>query len=162
MTTTVSLNSAFTLPVSITVNAIDITAFALVDTKVLDDGVSRESIYQLMSGDEEYPLIMRVGVYKNAKSNDGAGQTNVSIKIASFAQKADVDDIIWTNPEVWTLSKSAPGGNPFYDTDVDEEMVGALFTAYHHVSADVVQTTNLDELKFGVTNRILEHANSAA
>jgi len=74
----------------------------------------------------------------------------------------DVDDVIWTKPEVWTLAKSAPGGNPFYDVACDLEMVGTLFSAIHHITAGVTDTANIDELKFSVPNRLLEHANTSA
>jgi hypothetical protein len=41
-------------------------------------------------------------------------------------------------------------------------MIGALISAYLHISEDVPLDTNIAELKFGVTNRILEHANTPA
>lgn len=161
-TTTSSLNDGFTSNIAVQIPALDVTKFALVDTKVLDDGASRESVYQYMGGTEEYPLSIRVGVYKNAKANGGVGSTNVSIKIASFAQKADLDDVIWTHPETWTLAKSAPGGNPFYDVAADKEMIGSLFSMIFNINAGALDTGNVDELKFGVTNRILQHGNTAA
>lgn len=162
-TTTSSLNKGLsTTPIATTVEALDVTKFALVDTKILPDGFGRESVYQLMSGNDEYPMTVRIGVYKNAKANGGVGSTNVSVKVLNSAQKVDVDDVIWTEQESWVLAKSAPGNSPFYDPEADEEMVGLLFTIFFNLISGVVTTTNLDELKFAVTNRILEHANTAA
>lgn len=161
-TTITTLNSGFTLPAALTLNVLDVSAFALVDTKILADGVSRESVYQLLTGNDEFPMSFRVGVYRNPKANGGIGNTNVSVKLMNYAEKADIDDVVWTEAETWTLSKGAPGSTPFYDTDVDIESIGALLSIFLNVVAGVVTTTNLDEFKVGVTNRVTEHANSAA
>lgn len=161
-TTTVSVNSDFTLPIEVPVKVLDVTKFALVDTKVSDDGLNRESVYQLMAGNTEFPLSFRVGHYKNPKANGGVGATNISVKFVSYAEKTDVDDVIWTLPETWTLAKSAPGGNPFYDTDVDLELIGSMLSIIFSVGSGLFTLANVNELKFGVTNRVLEHANTAA
>lgn len=160
--TTVSLNQGDNIDVAFTLPLTDVAAFALIDTKVSEDGNSRESVYQKISGNEEYPYFMRVGVYKNPKANNGIGSTNVSVKITNNVQKADVDSLIWVLPETWTLAKSAPGGSAFPDSDADVEMIGTLVSTYLNVASGVITTANIDELKFGITNRILEHANSAA
>lgn len=160
-TTTTSVNDTYTTAISTTVQALDVTKFALVDSKESDDGLTREAVYQLKSGDVEAPLHIRVGVYKNPKAHDGVGSTNVSVKLVSAARKVDVDDVIWTLPEIWTLAKSAPGSNPFYDTDSDREAAGAIWSMFFNIDAGVPGDDNLDELRFAIPNQMLNNANTA-
>lgn len=161
MSTTVTLNKTFTIAGPADLPMLDVSAFAHVDTNTTE--TSREAIYQLMEGDQEFPCTLRVGHYKNAKANGGKGQTNISAKLTNFAQKADDDgDVVWTLPESWVLAKSAPGGAAFYDVAADIESIGALVSVYLHQVAGEIQNTNIDELKFAVVNRILAHANTAA
>lgn len=159
-TTTTTLNKGFTIAGPADLPMLDVNDFALVDTVTTEN--SREAIYQLMAGDQEYPCSLRVGHYKNVKGNGGKGMTNVSAKLTNFAQKADEDDVVWTLPESWVLAKSAPGGAAFYDVEADIESIGALVSVFLHQLAGSITNTNIDELKFAVVNRILEHANTAA
>ena len=144
-----------------TLAAVDKADFALADSISKEDG-TREAIYQNVAGSAEYPMTVRVGFYKNAKANDGLGSTSVSVKISSFVQKTDVDDVIWTHPAHFTLAFVMPGGTLVPDASDVQEMLGHLFSWLIPHTANVPGTEALDELKYGVTAGLLSHANTAA
>lgn len=159
--TITTVNTGFSTGVAVTaLPAIDTSLFALVDSTSSADGLSRESTYQYLGGSEEFPLSIRTGVYRNPKANNGVGSTNVSLKIANYAQKADVDDIIWTLPETWTLAKSMPGNQAFPDYTDDLEMIGTILSALFPVVSGSFTDDAISEVKFGVTNGLLGHQSS--
>lgn len=161
--TTISpLNTGYTAEAEVVLPALDVEAFALVDFKASEDGLSKEAVYQLLQGSVESPLYIRVGHYKNLKANGGIGSTNMSVKLTTASQKADVDDVIWTSPEVYTLAKSSPGAAAFTNFDHDKEAIGAIVSVMFNVVAGVVTANNMNEMNFGVVNRVLEHANTPA
>jgi hypothetical protein len=135
-------------------------SFKVIDT-VAEEG-KREALYQKVSGNEEYPMTVRAGYYLNKKSNDNIGQTNVSVKLSTFVQKADTDDIIWTLPCSATLALSVPGTNAVPDGEAVIEMLNNLHAWIVPVVTGALSEVALDELKFGVVGALAEHADSAS
>lgn len=131
---------------------------------VLVDSVSetgkRESVYQKVTGSEDYPLNVRVGHYVNSKANDGEGQTNISVKISSYVEKADTDDVLYDLPCSATLAWSMPGLSGVPDASGVKELISHLFHWVQPVTLGVIQTDALDELKFGVTGNLMSHADT--
>lgn len=137
------------------------SSFALVDT-VDDKNGSREAVYQKTAGDEEYPMTVRVGHYVNGKANDGVGQTNMSVKISTFVQKSDTDDVIYTLPGTVTIAMSMPGQSGIPDTADITEILGNAMSYLLPVVSGAIATSALDELKFGVVTGIMDHADSGS
>jgi hypothetical protein len=162
MTTTTILNTGDSQTVDVAELLVpDKGNFALIDTISKDDG-SREAIYQKISGSEEYPMTVRVGYYRNAKANGGVGGVNLSVKIVTYAEKVDIDDVIWTLPAAITLAMSMPGGTPIPDQEDIIELIGNALGWLLPVDTGAISSAALDELKFGVVNGLLAHANSAS
>lgn len=140
--------------------ALDVSKFVLVDTYAPDDN-TREAVYQKVGGSKEYPLTIRIGAYFNPGAEEGVGRTNLSIKIASFAQNVQASDTIWTLPCHATLALSMPGKTGVPDAQDVEELIGSLFSMYIPIAAGVVQSTAaLDELAYNVVGNALSHTNS--
>jgi hypothetical protein len=55
-----------------------------------------------------------------------------------------------------------PGMNAFPDADHDEEAIGHLLSVFFPVTAGVLDTGAIDELKFGVVSNVLTHENSSS
>jgi len=151
-------------------NDVDVTVFSAApktDFKVIDTVTdpakgSREAEYQKVTGDEEYPMTMRVGRYVNARAEDGIGRTNTSLKLSTFVQKTDVDDVIWTLPGWVTIAISMPGTSGIPDTAAVIELITNAFSWLVPVDAGVLSADALDEVKFGVVNGLTEHADSSS
>ena len=163
MATTLSLlNLSDTNSVAITaIETATKANFAVVDTVVKENG-SRETLYQKVVGDEEYPMTVRVGYYKNLTQNGGIGRTSISVKLETFLQKADADDVIWTLPASTVLAINMPGGSGVPSTTDVTELIGNTLSWLLPVSASVITSDALDELKFGITNGLLAYENSTA
>lgn len=132
--------------------------YVCVDTS--EKGNGREAVYQFTGGSEETPASVRVGWYPNPKFDNGFGQTNISIKFSTYAEKEVDSTIVWSKPLSVTLAASFPGIAGFPDE-------GDLIAAIHHCmswlipnTAGVPQETALAELKFGVVNVLNGHADS--
>jgi hypothetical protein len=136
--------------------------FAVVDTKSDPEKGTREAVYQKLTGSEDSPMTVRVGHYVSKNSNDGVGQTNVSIKITTFVEKTDEDDVIWTLPGTATLALSMPGRSGIPRVDQVKELINHLMIWFIPVVAGVMDDAALDELKFGVVGNLAAHADSAS
>lgn len=162
-TTTTILNADCVIPMaSVDTQALDVTKFALIDQTVSPDGNTREAVYQMIEGTEEYPLSIRIGSYKTPKANGNIGGSNTSIKLTTYAQKADADDVLWTLPMTVTLAVSAPGGNPMPDPVNLIGLLDAVLTAYVPFVAGNQSQVITDELKFAIVNRALTHGSTAS
>lgn len=161
--TTNILNTGCTVSLAkVATEALDVTKFALVDQQVTPDGNTRESFYQMLEGSEEHPLTLRAGYYKNPKLNAGIGGVNTSMKLTTYVQKADVDDVLWTLPLTVTLAVSAPGGSPMPDAENLISLLDLVLTAYTPFVAGVQDQAIIDEIKFGIMNRIMSHGSTPA
>lgn len=159
MTTQTILNLASSVDVDIvSFLAAPKAAFKLIDTKV--DGDNREAVMQRMSGEDEYPMTVRIGRYVNTKSNDGVGQTNTSIKLSTFVQKTDTDDVIWTLPANATLAFSMPGTSGIPDAGQVRELLMNLISFILPVVGGAAGEAVLEELRFGVVNNALAYGDT--
>jgi hypothetical protein len=140
--------------------AADKTTFKVIDTVALEN--KRESVYQKITGDQEYPSTVRAGHYINAEANDGVGQTNVSVKVSTFVQKTDIDDVIWTLPGNVTIAWSMPGKSGVPDATQLVEMLNNAISWVIPVVAGVASESALDELQFGVVNGLAAHADTGS
>jgi hypothetical protein len=133
--------------------------YALVDTKLLDPG--RESLYQKVGGNEEYPLTVRVGHYPK-KGSDGVGQVNISVKISTFVET--VDDVsgetLRVLPCSMTLAWSVPGTSGVPDEADLMALICMPLTWVLPVASGAFTGDALDELKFGVVNQLVAHQSS--
>lgn len=140
----------------------DVSNFVAVDTTIKPDG-ARETVYQQAAGSEEYPLTVRVGYYPSPQAEGGVGRVSISCKISTYLQKTDADsNIVWTLPAHATLAFSLPGGTAVHSAAEITELLGNLFTWVLPVASGAVTTSALDELKFGITNGLTAHVNSAS
>lgn len=135
----------------------DPAKFALIDQVVSPDGATREAVYQMTEGDEEFPLVVRIGYYRNAKGNGGVGSTNISVKLSTYAQKTNDGVVNYTLPYTLTLATSAPGASALPDYASLVGLLTAIFTVFIPYDAGSPDTTMLDELKFGIVNGFLGH-----
>lgn len=163
MTVTVSiLNLGNSVPVDVaTLKAADTTLLVPVDTSTNGKG-ERETLYQQSTGDKEFPLTARVGVYPNALADNGIGRTNFSTRVASFLQKVDDGDVEWTKPCHITIAGSMPGMTAIPDNDDVEEMLSLAFSLVLPVIAGIISQAALDDLSFGITTNVAAHPNSAS
>lgn len=156
----------FLNPVGVTTN--DITAFPcfpkdkliVIDTLTKEETGTREVVYQLTEGSDEYPLTVRVGRYVNAKANNNVGKTNVSLKLTDFAQKAVDGEIMWTLPTDLTIAWGVPGISGVIDKADLIKRLAAAFTLLVPVVAGVLTDAAMTEIGFGVLSKLNEHADS--
>lgn len=134
--------------------------FVLIDSKV--DGDNKEATYQLAAGDPDYPLSLRVGHYVNRSANNGAGQTNISVKLSTSVSKLDGTETLWTSPASVVIATTMPGTSGVPDATDYASLLGLAFSWIIPVIAGSISEAALDELQFGVVNQLLDHENSAS
>lgn len=128
---------------------------------VTDD--KHETTYRKVTGNEEFPMSVRVGHYRNPGANDGIGQTNMSVKVQSFVQELDSDsNVVYTLPGHVVIATSMPGRSGVPDEDDLVELVGNALSWLIPIISGAVSQDALDELKFGVTTRMTDHVCSGS
>jgi hypothetical protein len=164
MTTTYTiLNLGDSVDVDITsFSAPPKSSFKVVGQSPPDETDRREALYQKVTGDEEYPMTVRAGVYANKKANDGIGQTNVSVKITTYLRKEDDDDVLWTLPLPVTIAFNVPGTRVVPDGSDVIDLLNQAHAWMVPVVTGVLSELALDELKFGVVGGLAEHADSSS
>ena len=79
-------------PEQIIVWPFDASAFEVLDTKMLDQYDSNETVLKSIGGDYSYPTLLRIGVYnKPVSASLPRGSTNVSIKMTWWVIVKDAD-----------------------------------------------------------------------
>lgn len=148
---------------------VDVTEISILDKTTLKAGSTTddkkgglETEYRKVTGDEEYPLTARVGRYINAKANGGVGQTNVSLRVSTFLQKEDVDDVIWTLPGGVTVAFFMPGTSGFPDVDGAKILLASAFSLLVPIIAGELSDDAMDEIKYGVLNVLDAHVDSGS
>lgn len=161
MTTIQTLNIAEANAVETAFQVAPKTAF-LATTLPTDNEDKVEAIYRKTSGDDEFPMTARFGRYINRKANDGIGKTNCSFKLSTFAQKTDVDDVIWTLPEDVIISWNAPGVSGAPDPAGLVKMLQWAMSFVVPVIEAAASSVAIDEIKFGVVDNLHKHADSGS
>lgn len=162
-TTYTLLNNSDTVPVNVLgFGAAPKEAFKVIDTIVDRQKGSREAEYQKVTGDEEYPMALRVGHYVNDSAEGGVGRTNVSLKLSTFLQKADEDDVIFTLPAWVTIAISMPGKSGIPDVDGTISLLTSAMSWILPIIAGEISPAALDEIKYGVVNGLAAHEDSSA
>jgi hypothetical protein len=134
-------------------------SFVAVDTKI--NGASRETVYQKISGSEEYPMVVRVGFYPNPAANGGIGKTSISLKVNTFVEKVVSAATVWTLPGDVVLAINMPGTTLPDSDDVIVLVQNALSWLLPLVDGDF-SVAAIDELRDGVTLGLLGHVDTGA
>lgn len=149
-----------TKPLAVTaMSFIDRSHYVLIDQTVSGD--SREAIYQRTVGQVDTPATLRVGVYSNPKSNNGYGQTNVSLKWNTFLETTDGDDVVTNRPASFTLAWTMPGAT---GVPVAAEVLAAvqqLVSWVCHLDGGTFDTDVLNELAYGIVVNMDGHSDTA-
>jgi hypothetical protein len=136
------------------------TDFVVINTDEPKTG-AREATYQRKTGDKEYPMTARQGIYVKPDANDGVGQTNASLKIGTFVQKTDPDDdVLWTLPLTVTIAISGPGTSAVAVNDGVQELLEYAFSMLVNTDTGVLSDDALSELAFGIVNGLCAHVDS--
>lgn len=145
--------------------AVDIAAMAapgkenFVAVPVPSQGDAREVIFQKVTGNEKYPMTVRVGFYPKPAANDGIGQTNISVKISTFVESDD-DDEAWVHPGTVTIASSMPGRSGVPNEADYMALLGNALTWLVPVVNGILTSGALARLKFGVVSDLNELTDS--
>lgn len=125
----------------------DPTKWSLVDVQVLANG-GRESVYQRVDGEPDYPATCRVGFYPNK-----AGGSNVSVKISTFGKVVHDDATIEFKPLTATLASTVPyGGGTCDNADYAALIQNLLSWMIPSVTGGNADLTALAKLQFGIVD----------
>jgi small ligand-binding sensory domain FIST len=119
--------------------------------KVAGNGTETE--YILATGDVDFPMRARLGIYPKS---GGVGRVNVSLRVTTYLQATDAEDaVVWTEELPLVISWTMPGlsGAP-----VASEMLTLLNFGYSLLTqlvAGAVGVGPLTQLGFGITTGIL-------
>lgn len=125
-------------------------AYTITENKAINGG--HETIYLLASGDERYPISVRIGHYPNPKGLEGAGQTNVSIKMSAYVTETGGDGVVVAKPCSATLAWSMPGMTGAPDEAGLLKMIQQLVSWVTPFTLGVPGTGAIDQLKYGLTS----------
>lgn len=118
------------------------------------EGLDRESVYQLTTGDIDYPLQVRVGVYRKPDADNGIGRTNISVAITTMANEVDdtTGEILWEGEVRATLATSIPSVSGVVDVDDYIDLISNLYTMFFDgVDGSNNPNTNVvDKFKYGI------------
>lgn len=136
--------------VSVQAKALNKTEFTLVDTGVKGNG--REALYQQITGDPQYPLSIREGVYPNP-----TGLNGVSTRINLWVKKT-VDGVVTeVKPGNFVLSSNLPYGLvPTVAQWADIVYALAVWNAPPNEVSGVPVTALVGRKAFGVVNDMLD------
>lgn len=126
----------------------------VIDTVVKPNG-DREATYQLTSGNELYPLSVRVGAYP---PKNGTDLYNLSVRVNTYVSDDGGDETVY-KPGFVTIATGMPFG---YAPDLT-----GMMKALHHALSLILPVVagsfvddSLDELKFGVVGAVDTHADT--
>jgi hypothetical protein len=154
MSTTKTIHNVVATEVATTVPTFPRTNLVLVDSFESPSKLDRESTYQLATGDENYPLTVRVGIYLKPDANNGIGAKNISVAIHTVADEVDdtTEEVLWKLPVKATLAISLPGVSGLVDTADFIDLVSNLYTMFFSgVDGNTDPNTNIaDKMKFNI------------
>jgi hypothetical protein len=129
---------------------------SIVSSKTSDDGLTRETLYQLASGDESRPMTVRVSCYRKPAANGGQGESVYTAKIAGYA--TEVDDTsgayLVDGPFSGQITMKVPVQGGVFDEALFLRLLGNMYTiGFDAVDGSNIPTTAVvDKLKFAVTS----------
>jgi len=136
-------------------NHADKATYVLVDTTALPSG-AREAVYQKTDGDSEHPMSERLGVYPNAKANDGFGKVNTSSRMTSYLEILDtVTGIASYYPCACVIAFEFPGNSPIPNVADAMAMLQNNASFLLPLVAGEFASDVLEQLQFGVVNGAL-------
>lgn len=148
--------------VALNVSPIDVTDWTLLDTKLSDDGLVRESFYQNIVQSAAYTNTLRVGIYRNPKALGGYGQTNYSVKFgfteSEFWGEGSSETI---RPANVTLAFSVPGCNGVLPGSDEAKLAYAIcqvFSAVIPLQNNEALTDTVHAMSLGISSTLLLNA----
>lgn len=117
---------------------------------------TRETIYQKLDGDPDWPLSVRIGVYPAPRANDGIGKVNASTKLSTFVEFLDTQTNVTSYfPCNMTLAWEMPGNSCIPDSTMMLHMIQNLVSFMLPLVAGEFDATVLDEMLYGITDAAL-------
>lgn len=140
----------------------DKAKFNVVSQKEPKDG-SFEVTYRKSDGDDDYPMTLRVGIYKNDAKSGMPAYTNISAKLTTYVEETDSSgDRIWIAPCYQTFASSMPVPSGVPDVADYKAMAQNLISWILPLVSGVVSDLAIDELRFGVATGLASHIDTAA
>lgn len=157
MTTTKTIYSVDTSTTIVTaVPMIDQDDLVLVGSSISADGLDREAVYQLASGDEDYPMALRIAIYRKPSANGGMGENVLNVKLMTTATEVDDSsgDTITEGRAIVSLTVTLPGDNPVFDGAQFRAFVGHMYSLMYTAvdGSNIPDSVVTDKFKFGVAN----------
>jgi hypothetical protein len=117
----------------------DATIWEVLDTKVLDEYDSNETVLKSIGGDVNYPSICRIGIYNKPMSDKFPhGASNTSIKTTYWVIVKDTDDeIIDAFQRTVVSASTGPLNRTLGDNTVD--VIGEQYSLVSHRDATPAQ-----------------------
>jgi hypothetical protein len=128
----------------------------VVDTTSKPNG-DREATYQLVSGNDVYPLSARVGAYP---PKSGSALYNTSVRVNTFVLDDAGDEDAYDGCFVTIASGMPHGFVP--DKAGMKKLLQHALSLFLPVVLGEVALDSLDELAFGVVSLVAEHADTAS
>lgn len=122
------------------------------------DTEKSETVYQIMSGDPEYPGRMRLGVYHRGQNADG--RTSTSAKFSTYVKTTDDDGNITYEPIDYVCAITGPFKQNLSGTDSIQAIYNMLVfagflpeltTPLLQATPKTVSVVQYNRLKFGIT-----------